>query len=334
MRIAIYHPATLLGKELRERLGDVPELAAADVQLLSTREDEVGMLTDVAASAGLVVRVEETLPASDLAFFCGTIEETRALLPRLDEKTTAIVLSPGATVEDGTPVVSGVNLEQARAGNVLVSPHAGAVALARLLHPFGSAVRSVAATILLPVSGLEESALHELFEQTRSILAFAAPPPSPVLGGQLAFNVVQGRDVAAEIVDPLVALLGPGVEVSVQTLLGGVFHGVSVSAYVRLDSTPDAARLRETLAQVPDVELRAAAEARRGPVRESAAGTPAAGTPAARIGPIDAAQSERLLVGELRTDPRHPGAYWLCATLDNLTAGGALNALAIARAVV
>ena len=36
MRIAIYHPATLLGKELRERVGDVPALAG-DIQLLSTR---------------------------------------------------------------------------------------------------------------------------------------------------------------------------------------------------------------------------------------------------------------------------------------------------------
>jgi len=322
MRIAIYHPTTLLGKELRERVGDVPALAG-DVQLLSTREDEVGTLTDVAASAGLVTRVEDTLPASDLAFFCGTIEETRALLPGLDAKTTAIVLSPGASVEDGMPIVSGVNLDQARSGSVLVSPHAGAVALARLLHPFGDTVRSVAATILLPVSALEEAALHELFEQTRSILAFAAPPPSPVLGGQLAFNVVQGRNVAAEIVDPLVALLGPQVEISVQTLLGGVFHGVSVSAYVRLADAPDPARLRAALAGAPDVELRAAEGLR----------SAAAEKPIVRLGPIDAAQSERLLVGELRPDPRHAGGYWLWATLDNLTAGGALNALAIAGAV-
>ena len=286
------------------------------------------MLTDVAASAGLVVRVEDTLPASDLAFFCGTIEETRALLPKLDEKTTAIVLSPGASVEDGQPIVSGVNLDQAQAlrnrgGAVLVSPHAGAVALARLLHPFGDTVRSVSATVLLPVSQLEEAALHELFEQTRSILAFAAPPPSPVLGGQLAFNVVQGRDVAAEVVDPLIALLGAGVEISVQTLLGGVFHGVAISAYVRLASAPDPAGLRAALAGVPDVELRAAEGLR------SALGA----KPAVRLGPIDAAQSERLLVGELRPDPRHEGAYWIWATLDNLTAGGALNAIAIASAV-
>jgi aspartate-semialdehyde dehydrogenase len=208
---------------------------------------------------------------------------------------------------------------------VLVSPHAGAVALARLLHPLGDAVRSVAATVLLPVSELEEAALHELFEQTRSILAFAAPPPSPVLGGQLAFNVVQGRDVAAEVVDPLVALLGPGVEISAQTLLGGVFHGVAVSAYVRLDKAPDLAGLRAALAGAPDVELRAAEG-----LRSAAVGA----RPGVRLGPIDAAQSERLLVGELRPDPRHDGAYWIWATLDNLTAGGALNALAIASAVV
>jgi len=92
---------------------------------------------------------------------------------------------------------------------------------------------------------------------------------------------------------------------------------------VRLADAPDPARLRAALAGAPDVELRAAEGLR----------SAAAEKPIVRLGPIDAAQSERLLVGELRPDPRHAGGYWLWATLDNLTAGGALNALAIAGAV-
>jgi aspartate-semialdehyde dehydrogenase len=310
MRVAIYHPMTLLGKELREQLANESALAS-DVQLLATRDDEVGTLTDAGGAAAVVGRAAGEVDA-DLAFFCGPIAETRALLGERAAKTTAIVLSVGATLEDGVPCVEGVNLEKARAGEVLLSPHPAAVTLARLLHPLGAGLRSVSATVVLPVSQTEEAGLHELFEQTRSILAFGPQPPSPILGGQLAFNLVRGTDDDAALAAPLAAVLRPGVAVAVQSLFGGVFHGVSASAYVQMSGAEDAAALRARLADAPGLELRGLKS---------------------RFGPIDAAQSTHLLVGEVRADARNPGGFWLWATLDNLTAGGVGNALAIARAV-
>lgn len=318
MRVAIVHPTTLLGKELRERLGDFAALAG-DVQLLSTRDAEVGTLTDVAGGAAVVSRVEGSLPPSDVVFFCGPLEETRALLPKLAPESTGVVLSVGASVEDGTPIVAGVNLDQATRGSVLLSPHPGAVALARLLQPLRARLRAASATLLLPVSSLEEDGLHELFEQTRSILAFAAQPPSPILGGQLAFNVVQGEDRSAAVVDPLVALLGTELDLSVQSVLAGVFHGVAISAHLRFEGAADAAAIATTLRASEGVEVHADGD--DGPSR------------AGRLGPIDAAQSEHLLLGEVRRDPRHEDAVWVWAALDNLTSGGTLNALAIAASL-
>ncbi len=312
MRIDILHPTTLLGKEVRDRLPDFPRLAG-DVRLLSNRETEVGTLTDVGGAAALVTRLEDDWAPADVALFCGSLADTRALLPRLQNDSTAVVLSQGATEADGAAIVAGVNLDEARQGRVLVSPSAGTVALARLLHPLrGSGLRTVTATVVLPASQGDEDALHELFEQGRAILTFAPQPPSPILGGQLAFNLVQASEPGDGMAAQLGALLqSPDTEIAVHVLQGGIFHGVSTSVYVRLAADPGVKALRLLFKDTAGLEV---------------------AKPGQRFGPIDAAQSESLLVGEVRPDVRHPGTYWLWATLDNLTAGGALNALHVAQA--
>lgn len=309
-RIDLLHPTTLLGAEVRERLSAFPALAG-ELRLLSNRESEIGTLTEARGAATLVARLEEGPLDSDLVLCCGTIEETRPLLSRLTETSTAILLSAGATVEDGLPVVAGVNLEAATAGRVLVSPPAAAIALARLLHPLrGFGLRRALATAVQPASQRGEEGLHELFEQTRAILTFSAQPPSPILGGQLAYNLVPEPDCGDAITDHTVALLGNDLEVSVHSVLGGVFHGVSLSLHLQLAEDPGAPALKDALRDQEGVELF---------------------DPGNRLGPIDAAQSEHLLVGEIRADRRFPGTYRIWATIDNLTAGGAINALRVAQ---
>lgn len=74
--IAIVHPMTLLGKELRETLDRLQ-----DVRLLSNREDEIGTLTEVAGAAAMVTRYEpEKLQGASIAFLCGTMEDNRPIL--------------------------------------------------------------------------------------------------------------------------------------------------------------------------------------------------------------------------------------------------------------
>ena len=54
-RIVLINPGGLFGKELRERLGDWPTLPT-DVALVATREEEVGLLTEVSGAAAIVGR--------------------------------------------------------------------------------------------------------------------------------------------------------------------------------------------------------------------------------------------------------------------------------------
>ena len=315
--IAIVHPMNLLGKELRESLDRLPGFGD-DVRLLSGREDEVGTLTEVAGAASLVTRYEpEKLAGVSVAFLCGSMEDNRPILADLPAETTAILLSFDATIEDGQPVVAGVNTEAAGSHRVLLSPHPGVVLLANVLHALRELdLQEAVATLIQPASMRDDAGIEELFEQTRQIVAMTGRTATPVFGAQLAFNVLPTALPPELVAAQLHAVLGgPAPAVALQILQGPVFHSVSASLYLRGDprgresTSPQA--IRKLLAAHPHLE--AAAKPRL-------------------LGPADAAASDKILYGNVRKDEAG-GGFWLWAAMDNLTRGGALNAIEIAEAV-
>jgi aspartate-semialdehyde dehydrogenase len=309
---AILHPSGLLGKELRETIGARhPEWS--DLRLLSTREDEIGTLTEVGGAAALVGGYEPgSLEGVSVAFFCGAMAASRPLLAELPAETTAIVLSLDAAVEDGEPVVVGVNSAAMQGRRVLLSPHPAVVMLAHLLHPLQNlAPEEVVATLVQPASVRDDAGLEELFEQTRQIVSMTRRTPTPVFGAQLAFNLLPASLPAAPVAGLLHSVLG-GASVALQILQGSVFHSLSASLYVRFAGQPAVQAVRKALAAHPYLEP---ADKPR------------------HLGPIDAAASEKVLFGALRKDDA-AGGFWLWAVMDNLTRGGALSAIEIAEAVM
>jgi aspartate-semialdehyde dehydrogenase len=309
--IAILHPTGLLGKELRETL-EARHPEWADLRLLSSREEEIGTLTEIAGAAALVGRFEpESLAGVSVAFFCGAMADNRPLLAGLPPETTAVVLSFDATVEDGRPVVAGVNTAAARDGRVLLSPHPGAVLLAHLLHPLrGLAPEEAVATLIQPASVRDDAGLEELFEQTRQIVGMTQRTPTPVFGAQLAFNVLPAPLPPGPLAAQLAAVLAGPPPAALQILQGAVFHSIAASLYVRFSGEPSLQSVRKALADHPALEL---ADRPR------------------HLGPIDAAASDKVLYGPPRRDESR-GGIWLWAVMDNLTRGGALNAVEIAEA--
>ncbi len=309
--VAILHPSGLPGKELRETL-EARHPEWSDLRLLSTRQEEIGTLTEVAGTAALVGAYEpESLQGVPIAFFCGTMADNRPLLAGLPPETTAIVLSFDATVEDGLPIVAGVNTEAAQGRRVLLSPHPGVVLLAHLLHPLRSlAPEQAVATLIQPASMLDDPGLEELFEQTRQIVGMTRRTPAPVFGAQLSFNVLPTSPPTAPLAAQLRSILGGEPPVALQILQGAVFHAVSASLHVRCAGRPSLQAFRKALAENPWLEP--------------------ADNPR-HLGPIDAAASDKVLFGSVRKD-EPGGGFWLWAVMDNLTRGGALNALEIAEA--
>jgi len=311
--IAILHPTNLLGKELRETI-ETRRRDWSDVRLLSTHEDEVGTLTEIGGSATLVTRYEpDSLQGVDLAFFCGPIEVNRPILADLPAETIAIVLSLDATLEDGQPVVAGVNTSVAGAHRVLLSPHPAVVLLAYLLHPLGGfSPEEAVATVIQPASTRDDAGIEELFENTRQIVAMTRRTTTPVFGTQLAFNILPSPLPADAIASQLHAVLNGPPPVSLQILQGGVFHSVSASLYVRCAVDPSPQAVRKALAASPILE---AADKPR------------------LLGPVDAAASDKVLFGAVRKDEAR-GGFWVWAVMDNLTRGGVLNAIEIAESLV
>jgi aspartate-semialdehyde dehydrogenase len=324
--VAVVHPTTLLGKELCDALGrgGLAGTTWQEVRLLSTREAEVGTLTQVAGAAALVQRYEPaSLEGVALAYFCGPIAANRPLLAELPAATTAVVLSPDATAADGRPVVAGINGREGATGGggaaeVLLSPHPAVVLLAHLLHPLRGLCepRQATATVIQPASMYDEAGIEELFEQTRHIVAMTPRRQSPVFGAQLAFNLLPaaGAEETAETIGAALGsvLAAPRLAISAQLLQGAVFHCMAASLYVQCGgggAVPSVQAVRKALAASPYVEI-----ARDG----------------RHLGPVDAAANDKVLAGSPRRDD---GGIWIWAVMDNLTRGGATNAIEIAAAV-
>jgi aspartate-semialdehyde dehydrogenase len=309
-KYAILHPTTLLGKELKETL----ERSSGwqEILLLSTDDDEVGTLTEVGGAAAMVQRYDpDSLDELTAVFLCGPVASSRSILAELPPDVTAILLSPDATLDDGRPVVAGVNLQQAGAGGALVSPHPAVVLLAHLLHPLADLQpQHAVATVLQPASMEGDPGIEELVEQTRNIFTMGGRKPSPVFGSQLAFNLMPTPLSAEPLSAQLGAVLGRTSPAALQVIQAGVFHSLSASVHLHfgVETTPQA--IRQALAASPYLEV--------------------ADDPK-HLGPIDAAGSEKAIFGTVRkaTD----GGFWLWAVMDNLTRGGALNAVEIAEAV-
>ena len=314
-RLAIVHPTTLLGRELREALSRHPARPASDIRLLSAVEEEIGTVTEIGGTAALVGRFDPLeIEGTPLVFFCGDVAIERPLLAQLPAGTVAIVLSADATAEDGAFAVADIGSTAPPETRVWVSPHPAVVGLAHLvagLRPLG--LRGASVTVAQPASHRGQPGIDELFEETRGILAFTAQPRPQVFRRQLAFNLLPCPGVGEGLATALAAALGSDAPpVRLQSLQGGMFHGLAISADLRFDTRPTPHELATALTADPWIEL----------ARD-----------VALLGPIDGSGSDKILIGDLRVARAAEGGsqVWLWAVLDNLTVGGALNALALAR---
>ena len=304
-RIAILHGSGLVGSELRERLGDRPDLVG-DLVMLTTDDATVGAITDAGGRAAVVQRFEaDVLETVDVLFACGPIERSRPALTEIPPGVRVILLAPDAGPDDGSMLVAGVNLDQPPDG-FIVSPRPASVMLARLLAPLAAlGAEEAVATVVKPVSGLGPTALDDLLEQTRDLLAFQSVRIRGVLEHQLAFNLVPTLDGQAVGRD-LAAIIGDRPAATVEVLLGGVFHGLSASLAARFSPDPSIEAIRESLGAHDRIGFADEPET---------------------LGPIDAATSDALLIGAV--EPGADGWVRIWAVMDNVRTGAIDNGLAI-----
>jgi aspartate-semialdehyde dehydrogenase len=305
-RIAIVDSGTLLGAELKEGLERRPELCD-DLRVLTSDEERVGMLTEVQGAAALVRELdEEALEGVELVFVCGDENTVRTALERIPETLPTVVVTSSPVPTEVAPRVAGVG--PAADARRVRSPHPAVVAVVCLIEALRPLTAGAAsATVVLPASVHDQAGLDELFAQTRALIAFSGERIEEVFGHQLAFNLLPGPGGAAATAE-LTAIVGDDPPVSLQLLQGGIFHGLGISLSVVLEDGLETDEIRRRLGEHEGLEL----------VEE-----------AATLGPIDGAAAPRVLIGEVRPDAG--GTFWIWAVADNLTQGGALNAIALAE---
>ncbi len=311
--VAIVHPTSLLGKELRERLAMRSDLVR-ELRLLSADEEEVGQLTEAAGAAAFVGRLDaDSLADVELVFFCGASSADREALAGLPRGAVAVLLVDDAAADGLPAAVAGVREDLLAGHDRVVSPPAEAVLVATLAGALSAfEPRRLDGTVFAPVSDQDDAGIDELFEQTRRILAFEGTPRPKLFPAQIAFNLLPSARDAAGVEAAVRQALGDACQISLQLVQGGVFHGVAASLRVELGRDAGAAEVRKALGRARTVTL--ARDPRR-------------------VGPVGVAGDEKITVGEVRA-AGPPGAFWIWAAMDNLVRGGALNAIEIAEALL
>ena len=256
----------------------------------------------------------DSLQRIDVAVVFGAPEDYAATLDALPSGTTSIIVSTAIAAHDAPPIVAGVNLENAQRGGANLSPHPAVVGLAHILHPlrdFG--IESVTATLLEPASSYGKGALDEMFTQARDLLNFQGVK-SEILPGQLAFNLLDAADDPSPLARQLrtalpESTLADDTPMSLHLLRAGVFHSLGISLHLQLADDPGDAAVRDALEDAPFVAL----------WEED------------MLGAIDVASRTEVVVGRIEAQGR--GLYRIWATMDNITAGGVGNAMAILEAL-
>jgi len=260
-KIAIAGASTLLGRELKDALTE-SALETANVILLDADQAQ-GKLDQVGDEVTFVHAITpESFELVDFTFFCGPEELTRKhwrealragstvldLSGALDQENGVLVRAPWlgslATPDLFTPAI--------------VPAHPSAVAIGLLLErlQLSAAVRTAAATVLVPASEFGRHAMDELHRQTVNLLSFQSLP-RPMFDAQVAYNLLSGfgENAIASLTNLEARIrrhyeaLGGGrwPALALQLIQAPVFHGLTCSIAVEFDRLVEISLIEDAL---------------------------------------------------------------------------------------
>lgn len=313
-RVAIVGAATLKGKELKEVLED-RNFPAMDIKLLDD-DESLGQLDSVQDEVSFVQAVtRDQLEHVDFTFFASDTSFTRAHWKMARDAGSAIVdLSYSIEMDMNAPVgapwiekelgqQTQMRLESTAIG--VAHPAAVTLALLTLRAQKAGKIRSIAATVLEPVSEQGRRGMDELHEQTVSLLNFQQMPTT-VFDSQVAFNLI-GRygETSARTLESIEKringhlrkfLEGQAPIPALLLLQAPVFHAYTFSIYVELETNLSLGDFTQAIAG-EHVEISRAPE-------DSPSN-------------VNVAGKDEILVA-VRRDAAHENGFWIWAAVDNL----------------
>lgn len=331
MRVAVVGATGMVGQEM--------------LRVLEERRFPVGELVAVASprSAGRTVRfggaehavralAPDVFEGVDLALFSAGSGVAREWAPVAAGQGALVVDNSSAwRQDDEVPlVVPEVNLAAAahRPKGIVANPNCSTIQMVVALAPIHRAAtltRVVVATYQA-ISGKGAQAVRAFEKQRRTLVEEGTPAPDERLEGQLAGNVLMhwNRDPKSgyqeeelKMISETRKILGePALRVSPTAVRVPVVtgHAEAIAIETRRPIGPEEARA--LLHAAPGVKV----------VDDFAAGHYPT--------PLDAAGTDPVYVGRIRTDLGNPGGLQLWVVADNLRKGAALNAIQIAEALL
>ena len=331
--VALIGSDSLLAREVRDIVATTG--VDLDLRLVAAVEEESGALTRLGDEPTVVNLLnEESLLDARAVILAGNAQSSRQALDLLGDPPDAAVIDLTYSAEERpdarlrAPLVESVQVEDPADVAVHVIAHPAAIALAlfmRRLHT-NDPIRNAVIQIFAPASEHGAPGVHELQQQTVSLLSFKNLPKD-IFDTQLSFNLLAryGEEAPVSLEESelrierhlasLLALPGDGEGApmpSLRLIQAPVFHGYSFSAWVEFVDAPDMEALESSLS-IPAIEV-------RGGDFE----------PPTNVGQ---AGQGGIAVGAITPDRNHPEAAWLWFVADNVRLA-AENAVAVARELV
>lgn len=332
LELAVVGATTLVGETL--------------LRVLEERRFPVGRLVGLAPDpdrapdaqfAGRALEVHELgrfdFGAVQLAFFCGTREESREFVPAA-RAAGCLVIDHSSSLyegEDAALIVPEVNpgaLEGAREQALAVNPNCSTIQLAVALKPIWDAagIERIQIATYQSVSGLGREAIDELARQSIALLSGQGPVTPRLFPKPIAFNCVpqvgelledgQTGEEASLAWQMRRIFQAPALGVNATAVRVPVFFGHSQAVTVSTRQKLAAAEARALLANAAGVTV--LDEARPG-------GYPTAAT--------EAANRDTVYVGRIRDDMSYERGLNLWIVADNVRKGAATNSVQIAEAL-
>jgi aspartate-semialdehyde dehydrogenase len=272
---------------------------------------------------------EDEIEGLDLVLSSAGGKVSAEWAPKLVEAGAVVVDNTSYwRMKDDVPlVVAEVNPDAAASHNgIVANPNCSTmqmvVALAPIHREIG--IGRIVVSTYQSVSGTGQSAVEELFEQSREVLE-GGEPESSVYPHRIAFNVLpqvetfsEGDDYTTEerkMMAETRKILGAGEELAISAtcVRVPVFTGHSESVNIETSEDLSPEHCRELLSSAPGVTV--------------------VDSPAQGVYPMAtaAAGQDQVLVGRIRRDPGRENCLNLWIVGDNLRKGAATNAVQIAE---
>jgi aspartate-semialdehyde dehydrogenase len=327
--VAIVGATGAVGRELLEILEE-RGFPIARLVLLGSEESAGEQLTFGGRQVRVEVLEKGSFDGADLAFFCGSGEQSASYAPAAVK--AGVVVVDGSGVFSGDPavplVVPEVNADALAAHRgIIANPGSSTVSVVMVLKPLHAAVRikRVVVTTFHSVSGSGKRAMDELAGQTVALMNFR-DIHTEVFPHQIAFNCLPQVEAfqddgytrgEADMVLETRKVLGAGsLPITATAVQVPVFRGHAAVLNIETEKAIDPNEARALFAAVPGVLVY---------------DDPARGLYPM---PIEASGKDEVLVGRIRSDGSVPHGLNCWVVSDNLRKGSALNAVQIAERLI